>query len=190
MSTRSHSATLLTPEEAAQCLSAGGVIAYPTEGVFGLGCDPFNPQAVQRLLQLKQRARDNGLILIGSGLNQLLDLIHNPLCAEALEAFSRWPAAVTIVFPASAKVPALVRGRHAGVALRVTAHPLANRLCQLFGKPVVSTSANRSGIPPALNVSTVAREFGDKIDGILPGELLQPGQPSLIRQLDGHTLRK
>ncbi len=164
-------------------------MAYPTEGVWGLGCDPFNPSAVHRLLDIKQRSEDQGLVLIAGGIDVLLPLIRPPVTTAMLEAFNQWPAAITFVFPASDEVPKWVRGKHDGIALRISAHPLACRLCQQWGRPLVSTSANLSGQPAALDEATVRRVFGDKIDTLVPGSVLTPGKPSEIRTLDGKILR-
>jgi len=179
----------LSPEHAADVIRAGGIIAYPTEGVFGLGCDPFNAEAVNKLLHLKNRAQSQGLILIAAGVKDLLPLIQPPLTGVMLAQFNHWPAALSVLFPASNKVPPWIKGSHSTVALRVTAHPLANRLCQLWGKPLVSTSANPHGRPPAVDEKAVCRYFADKIDALVTGQVLNPGQTSRIITLDGGTLR-
>jgi len=165
-------------------------VAYPTEGVFGLGCDPYNRDAVHRLLRLKNRPVAQGLILIAAGIGDLLPLIKPPLTPAMLEAFNRWPAPRTVLFPPSELPPPWILGQHSTVALRVTAHPLANRVCRLFGQPLVSTSANRRGQPAAVEAEAVSACFGDKIDAIVPGQVLTPGQPSQITDLAGNTLRQ
>lgn len=168
----------------------GGIIAYPTEAVYGLGCDPFNEQAVKRLLAIKQRPIDKGLILIASSWEQLKDLVQ-PLSPEILQkVFTTWPGPVTWVFPASSKVPKWISGDHASVALRVTAHPLAKQICEKWGNALVSTSANIAGQPPAYNAQTVKQYFASQIDYILEGELGGLNKPTEIRDvLSGKFLR-
>src|SRR5512134_2349746 len=134
---------------AVRSVRAGGVIAYPTEAVFGLGCDPANQAALKRLLAIKRRPIHKGVILIAACLEQFLSYLL-PLDAEALaKVSSTWPGPVTWLIPARPNVPKWLRGQHSTLAVRVTAHPLAAALCRLWGRPLVSTSANLSGRPPA-----------------------------------------
>lgn len=145
------------------CLTAltqGEVIAYPTEAVFGLGCDPDDEHAVHQLLTLKQRPIEKGLILIAANYQQLLPYIRDDLLSDEQRErmFSHWPGPVTFVVPA-VTVPWLT-GKFTSIAIRVTDHPQVQRLCTAFGKPIVSTSANLSGEPPARNWQEVKRQFG------------------------------
>ena len=179
----------VTLEQAARMLRAGGIVAYPTEGVFGLGCDPFNRKAVTRLLRLKHRPVEKGLILIAAGIKDLLPVIAPPVTPTMMAAFNQWPAARTVLFPAADGLPEWIRGAHDTVALRVPAHPLACELCRCFGGPLVSTSANPPGLPAAVKGETVCHYFGDKIDAIIPGQVLMPGQTSRIVDLTGNTIR-
>jgi len=134
---------------AADVLHRGGVIAYPTEAVFGLGCDPLNEQAVLRLLDIKQRAVDKGLILIAAHWRQLQPYLE-PVADDIRERLDEsWPGPVTWLLQARPQTPTWLRGRHETLAVRVTAHPLAAALCDAFGGAIVSTSANASGRPPA-----------------------------------------
>lgn len=168
----------------------GGVIAYPTEAVYGLGCDPLNPEAVERLLALKQRPMAKGLILIASDFEQLQPYLL-PLSPE-LEGrvAGSWPGPVTWLLPARPEVPAWLRGEHTSLAVRVTAHPLAAELCRTFGGPVVSTSANISRRPPARSPLDVQRIFGDSLDYILHGPLGEQARPTEIRDgLSGRIVR-
>ncbi len=179
----------VNPEQAAQILRAGGIVAYPTEGVFGLGCDPFNRKAISRLLHLKRRPVEKGLILIGAGIKDLLPVIAPPVTPAMLAAFNQWPAARTVLFPAADGLPEWIRGTHDTVALRVPAHPLACELCRCFGGPLVSTSANPPGQLAAVEGEAVRDYFGDKIDAMVPGQVLTPGQASRIVDLTGNTIR-
>lgn len=164
-------------------------MAYPTESVYGLGCDPFNEGAVLRLLAIKQRPVDKGLILIGADLAQLLPyVILTEEQQQQLEA--GWPAPLTYLVPITDAVPAWVRGRHTKVAIRVPDHPLARQLCQRVGHPIISTSANLSGRPSARNPFQVARQLGDQLDFIVTGACDRASKPSTIIDLEsGRTLR-
>lgn len=175
---------------AVEVLRAGGIIAYPTEGVYGLGCDPFNAAAVVRLLAVKGRPQDKGVILIASDFAQLGDLIR-PLDAERMaRVLATWPGAVTWVLPARPGVAHWLTGSHGTLAVRVTAHPLASALCRRFGRPVVSTSANRSGRRPARNPLQVRRRLADGVDYIVHGRLGVAAGPSEVRDaMTGAVLR-
>lgn len=170
---------------AAEMLRAGGVVAHPTEGVMGLACDPLNSAAVMHLLRLKQRDISKGLILIADHYERL-----NPYLAPLAEWMDRrvlasWPGPVTWILPAAKGLPVWLTGGRDSLAVRVTAHPVASRLCQTFGDALVSTSANRSGRPPALNVTAVRARLGDAVDYCLAGALQTPRRPSEIR--DGYS---
>lgn len=175
---------------AVEVLRAGGIIAYPTEAVYGLGCDPRNEAALQRLLAIKQRDPAKGLILIAAGFHQLAPWLAEIDPALKERALASWPGPVTWVWPAGNDVPALLRGRHASLAVRVTAHPLAAELCREFGGALVSTSANRSGQPPARTADDVRRMLGDAIDFVVEGQTGGQEAPSEIRDvITGATLR-
>ena len=162
-------------------LRAGGLIAYPTEAVFGLGCDPFAPHAVQALLDLKARPMEKGLILIAADLAQLTDLLEPLDTRTRLKVQRTWPGPVTWLLPAKPEVPGWLRGKHPELAVRVTGHPLAAALCRAFGGPLVSTSANRAGRPPARTALQVRRTFGDAVDYVVSGEVGGQDRPSEIR---------
>ena len=172
-------------------LAAGGVIAYPTEAVWGLGCDPFNEEAVMKLLDVKNRPVAKGLILIASSLDQLPELKAS-LTSEQLETVSAtWPGPVTWLLPDPQHcIPSWIKGEHPTVAVRVTAHPLVRALCEQVGGAVVSTSANDAGEPEIRSQSRLEQEFGDRIDAVISGELGSSAEPSQIRDLlSGARLR-
>jgi L-threonylcarbamoyladenylate synthase len=170
--------------QAVKVLQDGGIIAYPTEGVFGLGCDPFNKTAVLRLLKIKRRSVGKGLILIASSWNQVKDLVKIDLCKScAIRPSSSNP--VTWVFPATKKVPSWVSGKFASVALRVTLHPTANKLCQKFGSAIISTSANIADESPIKNARQIAKQFSGAVDFIISGRVGKLKKPTEIR--DGIT---
>lgn len=166
-------------------LRAGGVIAYPTEGVWGLGCDPENPAAVLHLLELKQRDMAKGLVLVAGDIEQFAPHLAG-LDAESLQRLrASWPAALTWLVPGNGAAADWIRGASSKVALRVSPHPLVAALSRAFGGPLVSTSANPSGRPAAMSALRVRRYFGNRLDFILAGELGGRGAPTPIRDL--HT---
>jgi len=169
----------------------GGVIAYPTEAVWGLGCDPWNLQAVTRILELKNRPMEKGLILVAASVEQIRFLL-NPLSEELqLAALGYWPGPVTCLLPdVKRKVPDWVRGSHSSIAVRVSEHPVVKALCESAGTPLVSTSCNPAGQEPALDASQVRRYFGDQLDQIVPGDLGGNRKPSrIIDIVSGKQLR-
>jgi len=174
----------LNPEpvdQAAWIIRQGGVIAYPTEAVYGLGCDPLNADAVQRILTIKQRPEGKGLILIAAELAQLEPFL--PPLSDAIQSrlLQSWPGPVTWLVPARREVPILLRGQHSNIAVRVTAHTIASALCRCAGMAIVSTSANRSGQAPCRSAEQVKSMFGSQIDFILEGSLGHSRKPSEIR---------
>lgn len=173
----------LAPLEAARKLSAGALLAYPTEAVWGLGCDPLNEAAVRRLLALKQRSPDKGLILVAADPAQLapfaaFDALPPARCHEVLAS---WPGPYTWIVPARPAAPPWICGQHRGIAVRVSAHPEVIALCRAFAGALVSTSANLSGQPPARNFAELDAALLSRLDGVLAGETGGRQQPSEIR---------
>ncbi|MFZ0470278.1 MAG: Sua5/YciO/YrdC/YwlC family protein [Thiogranum sp.] len=168
---------------ASRWIKAGGVIAYPTEAVFGLGCDPSDPLAVTRLLAIKKRPPDKGLILVAADWAQLQPWLQ-PQPADLQRRMLRtWPGPVTWLVPAADACPSWLTGAHSTLAVRVSAHPVVRDLCQRVGSAVVSTSANISARRPARSVLEVQLRFAASIDFILPGPLGGEGRPTTIRDL-------
>lgn len=177
-------------KRAARIIHGGGIIAYPTEAVYGLGCDPLNPDAVLRLLALKQRPVEKGLILIAAELAQLAPFIAPLHETDLATVNATWPGPVTWLLPARPDTPTWLRGEHHSIAVRITAHPLAAALCRAAGQAIVSTSANPGGLPPARTALSVKRYFSDQVDLILPGALDKAAQPTTIRDLrSGRIIR-
>lgn len=173
---------------AAQILCNGGLVAYPTEAVYGLGCDPTNEDAVQRLLEVKHRPPEKGLILIAARFAQLEGYLA-PLEEGALRRIMKtWPGPVTWIIPARPEVSPMIRGQHDTLAVRVTAHPVAARLCERAGRAIVSTSANRAGERPARSCAEVKARFGDTIDFILDGPVGHAAAPTEIRHALTHEI--
>ncbi|HEV2620819.1 MAG TPA: Sua5/YciO/YrdC/YwlC family protein [Frateuria sp.] len=177
---------------AAALVRDGGVLAYPTEAVYGLGCDPRDQGAFERLFALKQRPPTQGVLLIAADFVQIeryIDLARVP--AEVLaQVQASWPGPNTWIFPRTEAVPAWVAGAHAGIALRVTAHEPAAALCRAWGGALVSTSANPHGSPPARSAQQALDYFGDALDGVLDAPLGGQDRPTVIRDaLTGAIIR-
>lgn len=176
---------------AVRALRAQGIVLHATEGVWGLACDPFDEEAVERLLRLKDRPKDKGLIVIGAGAGCFEPELAVLAPAERATVEATWPGAVTWIVP-NVRFPSWITGGRPTVAVRVPGHRQARALCRAFGGPLVSTSANRSGQPPAVNGLQARRRlagFPTRQDWVLPGDVLTPGRPSVIRTLAGATLR-
>ncbi len=171
---------MLNLEQGIAALQGGKVLAYPTEGVWGLGCLPDRLEAVRRLLEIKQRDPSKGLILIAACCADLEPYVQ-PLTEVQRERLGRPGDPVTWLVPAAA-TSELLRGEHATQAVRITRHPLCRALCRQVG-PLVSTSANRQGGPPARSAEAVRDMFGAGIDGIVEGALGAASGPSEIRDL-------
>jgi L-threonylcarbamoyladenylate synthase len=168
------------------------VVAYPTEAVFGLGCDPDDQIAVEKLLQLKQRSWEKGLILIAADYEQLRPYVDDSqLTQEQMNhVFSRWPGPVTWVMPAHSATPKWLTGRFNSLAVRVSDHLLVRALCLAFGKPIVSTSANLSGLAPCKTYLAVKQQFGQSFP-VLDGMVGERQNPSEIRDaLTGELFRQ
>lgn len=144
---------------AARALHQGRLIAYPTEAVYGLGCDPWNPAAIQKLLNLKQRPVTKGLILIAAEFEQLLPFIRLPPASILERILSSWPGPVTWLLPVADNLPTWLCGEHSSIATRVTAHPLCADLCRAFGGALISTSANPAGQRPARSALKIRTYF-------------------------------
>ena len=171
-------------------LKRGGLIAYPTESCYGLGCDPANRTAVLRLLRLKQRPQRKGLILIASDCHQLAHYLQPLTPADQTRLQHEGAQAVTYLMPVRHSAPRWLRGAHDTLAVRLTAHPFARQLCRSAGSALVSTSANRSGQRPAKTYADCRRLFGNKV-WVLRGRVGKRKQPSTIRAWsDGKIIRK
>jgi L-threonylcarbamoyladenylate synthase len=167
----------------------GGIISYPTEGVFGLGTDPWQQAAVARLAALKGRKLGQRFIIIAARLADVLPLVRLPRGPLADEVVSSWPGPVTWILPGTILVPDWLTGADRTLAVRVTAHPLAAALCARTG-PLISTSANRSGRPPAHTALAARHYFRDEIDFLLAGAVGGGRGPTRIRDgRDGRTVR-
>ncbi len=171
--------------EAAECLRAGQVLAYPTEAVWGLGCDPMNEQAFLEILRLKQRPIEKGVILLASQIAQvehLLSTLRPEIREQVIASWTdRNPAerATTWLLPADQQIPSWIKGNHPQVAVRVTTHPLCIALCNAFQGFIVSTSANPAGLEPARSLQQATQYFGTELN-YLNGDLGFSQEPSRI----------
>lgn len=164
-------------------MMAGGVIAYPTEGVWGLGCDPFDQRAVYRVLEMKVRPVSKGLILVADNLNRFDDAIAG-LSKDELELLGRdngYP--LTWLIPNNETFPDWISGGADTLAIRVSSHPLVRQLCERYGSAIVSTSANPAGRPAAKNALRVRQYFNRELDFLLPGRVQYDSGASEIRHL-------
>lgn len=177
--------------DAAAALKQGGVIACPTEAVWGLSCDPHNRDAVERLLELKQRPVEKGLILVAANEDQLESLLAGLPAGQREALAETWPGPSTWLVPHHGRIPDWVSGQFETVAVRVSQHPVVRDLCLAWGGPLVSTSANPGGAEPARSEQEVRDYFGDTLDAIVPGALGDSGRPTTIRDLaTGRVIRQ
>lgn len=179
---------MISALHATDVLLRGGVIAYPTEGVFGLGCLPDDEGALRRLLDIKRRDARKGLILIAANASQLDGWIDLPAGRSLPEPDPTHPT--TWIVPPGPQVTGLLRGNHENLAVRITTNPVARMLCEAVNSPLVSTSANLSGKPTARNRFVLQRQFADVVDYVVPGDCGPASGPSEIRDLtSGQVLR-
>lgn len=168
------------------------MIAYPTESVFGVGCDPDCPDAIKRLLGVKSREKAKGLILIAAEFSQLEGYIDWDRLSEKMkrEVLASWPGPVTWVMPASKKVTDWITGQFDTVAVRVSSHPDVQRLCLAYGKPITSSSANLSGKEPCLTQQETVEQLGNFVSCFLDGRTAGKLKPTEIRDArSGEVLR-
>jgi L-threonylcarbamoyladenylate synthase len=176
--------------QAAHIINTGGIVAYPTEAVYGLGCHPLDPDAVSRLLSLKRRPMSKGLILIADRIESLYPYIGRSSAPYMETVRESWPGPATWLIPVNRNVPYWLTGKFDTLAVRVTDHPVAAALCRAAGTPLVSTSANISQQPPARNPLQVRLRCASGIDLILHGETGNLKSPTPIRDaLSGRVIR-
>lgn len=165
-------------EQAVKALRSGEIVAYPTEAVYGLGCDPFNQKSVEQLLHVKQRPLEKGMILVASNIAQISDFVRLEGELWQDRVLKTWPGPYTWVLPLKKSLPVWITGGRETLAVRVSNHPIVETLCNAFEGPIVSTSANPSSLEPARSCEEVFHYFGERffcIQGEL-GSLQQPTQ--------------
>lgn len=182
--------SLLRVARAARIVRGGGVVAYPTEAVFGLGCDPRDRAAVMRVLAIKRRSWRKGLILIAADFSQLEPYVVLPPEPRRTEVLASWPGPHTWVLTARGAAPPWITGGRDSLAVRVTAHVVARELCVRAGMALVSTSANVSRRPPHRRLLRLRRDLGPHVDYVLAGPLGGAAQPTAIKDArSGRLLR-
>lgn len=188
---RDLTVTKLNIQLACQNLQQGNVIAYPTEAVWGIGCDPYNEAAVSKILSLKNRPVHKGLILIGGAIDQFESLLRLLSVEQRHTLSSSWPGHITWLVPdPDGLIPEWIKGSHQSVAIRVSEHPVVRQLCTGFGGPIVSTSANEAGEEEIRSRLILEDKFADKIACIVDGDLGQADKPSEMRDLvSGNIIR-
>ena len=183
--------TKLNIKLACQALKQGNIIAYPTEAVWGLGCDPYSETAVDKILRVKDRSINKGLILIGGSVDQFEPLLSRLSLEHRDKLDASWPGHITWLVPDPDQlIPQWIKGSYKSVAIRVSAHPVVQKLCSTFAGPLVSTSANMAGEEGIRSRIRLENEFADKLACIVDGELGQAAKPSEMRDLfSGKVLR-
>ena len=176
-------------DSAVKTIKTQGVIAYPTEGVWGLGCDPFSYSAVEKLLNLKKRSVTQGLLLVATHIDQFDPFLEGLERKHYDELDRTWPGPITYLVPDNGFAPRWVVGEHQTLGLRISDHPVIKALCSLTG-PLVSTSANITGSPPMKSAEEIKEVFSEEIDYVLFGELGKLGRPTEIKNIvTGEILR-
>ncbi len=173
-------------------IEAGGIIAYPTEAVYGIGCDPDNAEALKKVLTIKQRPWEKGLIIVAGNFEQLQHYVDFSLLTteQICQVKAKWPGPVTQVMPALESVSPKLRGRFDTIAVRISAHPVVQALCEAAGKAIVSTSANLAGEEPIRSGEEIEQQFQTQIDALVLGELGAQTRPStIIDARSGQILR-
>jgi len=185
-----HSISIYS-DQIKQHLQAGSVIAYPTEGVWGLGCDPSNKQAVLKILELKQRPFKKGMILVADSVDRLAPYLQDLPSSERLLPKNSQGRAITWVVNHGGKAPDWISGGRASLAVRISQHPVVCTLCQSAQMPLVSTSANPSSMPSAITEQEVSAYFPKGVDLIVSGALGGQNGASEIRDFaSGDILRE
>lgn len=181
----------LRVDQAARIVLDGGVIAYPTEAVYGLGCLPTDEAALERVIAIKHRDARKGLIVVAADASQLEPLAILPRGEAGARIASTWPGPVTWVVPARARLSPLLTGGRTTIAVRVSDHPIVRRLCRRTASALVSTSANFAGRPPSRSALRVRRALGREVDFVLGGTLGGQPKPTEIRDAQtGEVLRR
>jgi L-threonylcarbamoyladenylate synthase len=175
---------------AIRALEQGELIAYPTEAVYGLGCDPNNAHAIKKLLALKSRSANKGLILVASDMEQLEPWVDFEQIKNINALRESWPGHTTWLVPVKDQVSKLLSGKHQTLAVRVSAHPIVSQLCNHFRGAIVSTSANKSGMSAAKTCLGARKIFNQDIACYVPGDVSGNKAPShIINAISGQRLR-
>lgn len=177
-------------QQAVRYLRGGGLVAYPTESVYGVGCAPFNADAVYRLLALKHREESKGLILVAANRFQVKALLPNlsEQQLSLLEQSTLTEPLTGLLADENDHIPPWIKGRHSRVAIRISRHPMVQELCLLFGGAIVSSSANITGFPSAKSPLQVRQQLQRGLDYLLVGPLGGASRPSRIQDLCSNAI--
>ncbi|ADH86041.1 L-threonylcarbamoyladenylate synthase [Desulfurivibrio alkaliphilus] len=191
MQPSNHPEAVVTPaelEQAAAIIRRGGIVAFPTETYYGLAVDPFNREALSRLFALKRRAPDKPILCLVPDREHLFSLADSipPSYEPLMEAF--WPGPLTLIFTAREEVPVSLTGYSGTVGVRLSSHPVAARLAQIYGGAITATSANFSGHPAAVNAAEVGAQLGPDVDYILDGGETPGGAGSTLVGVENEQL--
>ena len=170
-------------EHGARVLADGGIVAFPTDTVYGLGVDIFNADAVERLREVKGRQETAPFPVLLAGIEQL-EAVVQPVPAEVDALTERfWTGALTLVLPTSVDLPQVLL-KEGAVGVRLPDDRICRRLIFKLGRPITGTSANRSGQPPAMTADEVRHALGNEVDYILDAGRAQGGTPSTVLSLN------
>ena len=170
-------------EDISNAIVKGKIVAYPTESVFGIGCDPENEKSINKIIAIKNRSKQKGLIIIADEVKKLSKFIHKDYLDLFIKKSDIESKPTTWIVPSSKHVLNLVKGEDSSVALRITQHPIASRICKYSNKAIISTSANISNKTPAKNSNEILMQFGEEIDIIVDGRVGDSIKPTQIVDL-------
>ncbi len=170
-------------EDISNAIVKGKIVAYPTESVFGIGCDPENEKSINKIIEIKNRSKQKGLIIIADEVKKLSKFIHKDYLDLFIKKSDIESKPTTWIVPSSKHVLNLVKGEDSSVALRITQHPIASRICKYSNKAIISTSANISSKTPAKNSNEILMQFGEEIDIIVDGRVGDSIKPTQIVDL-------
>ncbi len=177
----------LAYDQAAGVIKAGGLIAYPTETIWGLGCDPWNEQAVSRLSLLKKRPQEKSFLMIASDISQLKRLLLHltPSLIERLQSSYQNQPTTWLIPDPDHWIPGYVKRGYQTIAVRISSHPFVKGLCESLNQPIISTSVNHHGKRPMNDPDIIKNELGESIDFIVPKQdpLDMLGKPSVLIDL-------
>ena len=176
-------------EEAATLIRAGGIVAVPTDTLYGLAADPFSAAVVERVFAVKGRSSERALPLIAADIEQIEKWLSPIPPAGRRLAAVYWPGPLTLLVARPAALPAAVTGGLEHVGVRVPAHAVARELCRACGRPLTATSANPSGAPASADPGEVARTLGEGIGLLLDAGPTRGGPPSTIVDVSGREVR-
>ena len=184
-----HNPDPLVIQDAAALIRKGGVMAFPTRCLYGLGADAFNPDAVNRIFEIKQRPAKKPILILIDDPNRLKSLVTH--ISEAAKAISKrfWPGRVTLVFNASAKVPDTLTAGTGKIGIRLAGHPVAAALARAIQGPITGTSANVSGFPGCHQIEDLQPTVTKQLDLILDAGPLKGGRGSTVVDVTGNIPR-